>query len=43
MRQRPRLLWVAAVAAYLFLYGPLIIVVAYSFNDSTMNAESLTR
>jgi spermidine/putrescine transport system permease protein len=29
----------AACAVYLFLYLPLIIVVAYSFNDSKLNAE----
>ncbi len=29
----------AAVAGYVFLYAPLAIVVAYSFNDSTMNAQ----
>ena len=32
-------LWVAAVAAYAFMYLPLAIVVAYSFNDSRLNAE----
>lgn len=32
-------LWVAALAAYTFLYLPLTIVVAYSFNDSRLNAE----
>ena len=31
--------WVAALGAFLFLYGPLAIVVAYSFNDSVMNAQ----
>ncbi len=35
----PLLLRLAAGAAYVFLYGPLLIVVAYSFNDSTMNAK----
>ncbi|MBM3394755.1 MAG: ABC transporter permease, partial [Betaproteobacteria bacterium] len=29
----------AALAAYGFLYAPLAVVVAYSFNDSTMNAQ----
>ena len=29
----------AAMAGYVFLYAPLAIVVAYSFNDSTMNAQ----
>lgn len=38
MRRSP-LLWVAALLAYVFLYAPLAIVVAYSFNDSTMNAQ----
>ena len=32
-------LWVAAVAVYAFMYLPLAIVVAYSFNDSRLNAE----
>ena len=32
-------LWAAALAAYAFLYVPLAIVVAYSFNDSRLNAE----
>lgn len=32
-------LWAASIVAYLFLYAPLAIVVAYSFNDSTMNAQ----
>jgi spermidine/putrescine transport system permease protein len=32
-------LWTAALAAYAFLYLPLTIVVAYSFNDSRLNAE----
>jgi spermidine/putrescine transport system permease protein len=37
--RRSRTLWVAALAAFLFLYGPLAIVVVYSFNDSVMNAQ----
>jgi len=37
--RRSRTLWVVALGAYLFLYGPLAIVVAYSFNDSSMNAQ----
>lgn len=37
--RRSRLLWFTAVSAYVFLYAPLVIVVAYSFNDSTMNAQ----
>lgn len=32
-------LWVGALAGYAFLYVPLVIVVAYSFNDSRLNAE----
>jgi spermidine/putrescine transport system permease protein len=32
-------LWAGALAAYAFLYLPLAIVVAYSFNDSRLNAE----
>ncbi|MBE7522878.1 MAG: ABC transporter permease [Burkholderiales bacterium] len=32
-------MWAAAIVAYLFLYLPLAIVVAYSFNDSRLNAE----
>ena len=37
--RRSSFLWVAAILAYAFLYAPLVIVVAYSFNDSTMNAQ----
>jgi spermidine/putrescine transport system permease protein len=37
--RRSRALWTAALAAYVFLYGPLVVVVAYSFNDSAMNAQ----
>lgn len=37
--RRSRALWLAALAAYGFLYAPLAVVVAYSFNDSTMNAQ----
>lgn len=32
-------LWLAAALVYAFLYIPLVIVVAYSFNDSRLNAE----
>lgn len=39
MRRRSVWLWSAALAAYAFLYLPLIIVVVYSFNDSRLNAE----
>jgi len=35
----PLALWIAAAAGYAFLYVPLAIVVAYSFNDSRLNAE----
>ena len=38
MRRSP-LLWVSAVAVYLFLYIPLVVVVIFSFNDSKLNAE----
>ncbi|MBM3395808.1 MAG: ABC transporter permease, partial [Betaproteobacteria bacterium] len=37
--RRSHWLWAAALAAYGFLYAPLAVVVAYSFNDSTMNAQ----
>lgn len=37
--RRGLLLWSAALAVYAFLYLPLAIVVAYSFNDSRLNAE----
>ena len=39
MRRRSPWLWGTALAAYAFLYVPLIIVVVYSFNDSRLNAE----
>jgi len=39
MRKNPLWLWAAALAAYAFLYLPLLIVVLYSFNDSRLNAE----
>jgi spermidine/putrescine transport system permease protein len=32
-------LWGMGLAAYAFLYAPLVIVVAYSFNDSRLNAQ----
>jgi len=38
MRRGPWL-WAGALAVYAFLYLPLAIVVAYSFNDSRLNAE----
>jgi spermidine/putrescine transport system permease protein len=37
--RRGVMLWIASLLAYLFLYVPLAIVVAYSFNDSRLNAE----
>jgi len=37
--RRSALLWGASVATYAFLYVPLVVVVAYSFNDSRLNAE----
>jgi len=39
MRKPSRWPWAAALAVYAFLYLPLLIVVAYSFNDSRLNAE----
>lgn len=39
MRRRGPWLWAAALAAYGFLYLPLLVVVVYSFNDSRLNAE----
>lgn len=39
MRRRSAGLWGVALAAYLFLYAPLVIVVVYSFNDSRLNAQ----
>jgi spermidine/putrescine transport system permease protein len=38
MRRSPWL-WGTGIVAYLFLYAPLAIVVAYSFNDSRLNAQ----
>jgi len=37
--RRSPLLWGSAIAVYLFLYIPLIVVVAFSFNDSKLSAE----
>ena len=37
--RRGLMLWLAALAVYAFLYLPLVIVIAYSFNDSRLNAE----
>ena len=39
MRRRRFGLWLAAGFGYAFLYLPLVIVIAYSFNDSRLNAE----
>ena len=38
MRRSP-LLWGSALAVYLFLYIPLLVVVIFSFNDSKLSAE----
>lgn len=38
-KKQSKWLWVSAIFTYLFLYVPLIVVVAYSFNDSRLNAE----
>ena len=38
MRRSPWL-WCAGIAAYVFLYAPLVLVVVYSFNDSRLNAQ----
>jgi spermidine/putrescine transport system permease protein len=37
--RRSKLLWAASLGAYAFLYVPLVVVVAFSFNDSKLNAE----
>lgn len=39
MSRRSPWLWLAGFFAYAFLYAPLVIVIAYSFNDSRLNAE----
>jgi len=39
VRNRSPWLWACALAAYAFLYVPLVIVIVYSFNDSRLNAE----
>ena len=39
MNRRSKWLWLVAILGYLFLYAPLAIVVAYSFNDSRLNAQ----
>jgi spermidine/putrescine transport system permease protein len=37
--RRSPLLWGSALAVYLFLYIPLVVVVIFSFNDSKLSAE----
>jgi len=37
--RRSPLLWGSALAVYLFLYIPLLVVVIFSFNDSKLSAE----
>jgi spermidine/putrescine transport system permease protein len=37
--RRSPLLWIASFGVYAFLYVPLAVVVAFSFNDSKLNAE----
>ncbi|MEE8150131.1 MAG: ABC transporter permease, partial [Nitrosomonadaceae bacterium] len=39
MQSRNFRLWFVAALVYAFLYIPLVIVVAYSFNDSRLNTE----
>jgi len=39
VRKRSPWLWASAIAAYVFLYLPLLNVVVYSFNNSRLNAE----
>ncbi|MBI5446925.1 MAG: ABC transporter permease [Deltaproteobacteria bacterium] len=39
MGRQSRLVLAAALAGYAFLYLPLVLVVAFSFNDSRLNAE----
>jgi spermidine/putrescine transport system permease protein len=39
MKRPSPLLWCTAIAGYVFLYAPLVIVVLYSFNDSRLNAQ----
>jgi spermidine/putrescine transport system permease protein len=38
-RTAPAWVWTSALAAYVFLYLPLLVVVVFSFNDSKLNAE----
>jgi spermidine/putrescine transport system permease protein len=39
MSRRSPSLWLTGFLVYAFLYAPLVVVVAYSFNDSRLNAE----
>jgi spermidine/putrescine transport system permease protein len=39
VRRPGRAWWLLALLVFAFLYGPLLVVVAYSFNDSRLNAE----
>lgn len=39
MSRRSPVLWLTGFLVYAFLYAPLVVVVAYSFNDSRLNAE----
>jgi spermidine/putrescine transport system permease protein len=39
MSRRSPVLWLTGLLVYAFLYAPLVVVVAYSFNDSRLNAE----
>jgi spermidine/putrescine transport system permease protein len=39
MNRRSPWLWSTGLLVYAFLYAPLVVVVAYSFNDSRLNAE----
>ena len=39
MHKLPRVVVAAGIAGYIFLYLPLVVVVAYSFNASKLNAE----
>ncbi len=39
MNRRSPGLWLTGFLVYAFLYAPLVVVVAYSFNDSRLNAE----
>ncbi len=34
MKRRSPLLWIVALALYLFMYAPIVVVIVYSFNDA---------